>query len=60
MGVHRITGSEVRSRGQMLPGYAAMRLGRGRPRHWRWRHTTLLAGLVAVGVTIAGIQGLLP
>ena len=57
---HRIVGSEVLSRSQLLPGYAALRIGETKPFQWSWRHTTAAATLLVAGLTAMGVNGLLP
>ena len=57
---HKISGSEVLTRDELLPGYAAFRLGATKPWQWRWRHTTMVFSLMVAGLTVAGTNGLLP
>lgn len=57
---HKIVGTEVFGRGQLLPGYGALRIGETRPFNWGWRHTGALATLMVAGLTALGVNGLLP
>ncbi len=58
--MHRIAGSEVVTRHELLPGYGAFKIGEPRVWRWSWRHTTALATLVFTALTVAGVNGLLP
>jgi hypothetical protein len=58
--LHNIEGSDVFSRARLSPGYGAVRSGGSRRWQWRWIHTGLVFGVIAVGVTVAAMQGLLP
>ena len=58
--MHKIAGSEVLDRANMLPGYAAFRMGAARPWTWTWTHTSFVVSLLVVGITFAGTHGMLP
>jgi hypothetical protein len=57
---HNITGSETLRRGQLLPGYAALKIAPPRPWQWSWRLTMALMTVSIAALTIAGTRGLLP
>jgi hypothetical protein len=58
--MHRIAGSEVVTRHELLPGYGALKVGAPRVWRWGWRHTTVLATLMVTALTVAGANGMLP
>jgi hypothetical protein len=58
--VHKISGSEAWGRPDLMPGYAALKIGETRPFQWGWRHTLMTAGALVASLTILGVNGFLP
>lgn len=58
--LHKIVGTEVHGRGELFPGYGALRVGEARPFQWRWLHTSAIAVMLVAGLTAMGVNGLLP
>jgi hypothetical protein len=57
---HNIRGSEVYHCARMIPGYAAIYLNAPRRRRLGWGHALFVFGVMVIGLTTAGTQGLLP